>query len=123
MIHTQFFYFFGKFLILKMIHNPFKVSVQSNRITEIIATLITTCYFLHVTHRPYSTMHSHTVCWRNCEVSMSHLQSLYGFLWFLYPFQGYRNQVIKRVSKGAGWNDPSICHPVRPTAVTTHSLI
>ena len=34
--YTQFFYFFGKFLILKMIHNPFKVPVQCNNITEII---------------------------------------------------------------------------------------
>ena len=37
-LYTQFFYFFGKFFILKMIHNPFKVPVQCNHITEIITT-------------------------------------------------------------------------------------
>jgi len=37
-LYTQFFYFFGKFFIIKMIHNPFRTSVHWNHITEIIAT-------------------------------------------------------------------------------------
>ena len=74
-LNTQFFYFFGKFYILKMIHIPFKVSVQCNNIFEIIAT----CQVTYVTHHAYSTTHSHTVYWRSCEVSTSHLQSLYEF--------------------------------------------
>ena len=37
-IYTQFFYYFGKFFILKMIHNHFKVSIQCNHTFEIITT-------------------------------------------------------------------------------------
>jgi hypothetical protein len=37
-LNTHFFYFFGKFCILKMIHIPFKFSVQCNNIFEIITT-------------------------------------------------------------------------------------
>jgi len=79
-LHTQFFYF-GKFFILKVIHNPFKVFVQCNHITEIITT--TNHNLLgHLCYSPRLLNNSFPHCyWRSCELSMSHLQSLYGFLY------------------------------------------
>jgi len=69
-LYTQFFYFFGKLFILKMIHNPFKVSVQCNHITEIITT----------------TDHSllGRLCYTPCLLNNSFPHCLLEKLWGLY---------------------------------------
>jgi len=69
-IGNKFFYYFGKFFILKMIHNCFKVSIQCNHTFEIIAT---------TNHNLLGHL-----CYTPCSLNNSFPHCLLEKLWGLY---------------------------------------